>query len=132
MQELARLLNEAPEHDPAHFGPAKAGRSAVPGVAPSVAQSAQLYLMNIAQSILPHWGAGSGASAGGRARSFSDGEVLRGRPRWREQEWETLLTDTARTLGLPKAVVRGALEAQLERLPQSTARERRDHGESGL
>lgn len=97
MQALARLLNEAPAHDPSRFGPGKSSRSWVPGVAPSVAQSAQLYLMNIAQSIAPHCGEAAA-------------------PRWRDQEWDTLLTDTARTLGLSKAVVQEALQTQVERL----------------
>mmetsp|Transcript_26993 Transcript_26993/g.77446 ORF Transcript_26993/g.77446 Transcript_26993/m.77446 type:complete len:552 (+) Transcript_26993:165-1820(+) len=129
MQGLACLPNEAPGHDPAHFGgPLKSARSPVPGVAPSVAQSAQLYLLTIAQSIAPHCGGGipgrvgGGNGAGGRARSLSDGEVLTG-PRWRDQAWDTLLVDTARTLGLPRLVVRGALEAQLDRL-SGPARER--------
>mmetsp|Transcript_49395 Transcript_49395/g.155382 ORF Transcript_49395/g.155382 Transcript_49395/m.155382 type:complete len:540 (+) Transcript_49395:114-1733(+) len=121
MQDLACQLNEAPGHDPAHFGPLKSARSAVPGVAPSVAQSAQLYLMTIAQSIAPHCG---GSLRGGRARSLSEGEVLAATRR-REEAWETLLADTARTLGLPRPVVRNALEAQLERL-SGPGRERRE------
>eukprot|EP00439_Symbiodinium_sp_Y106_P020314 s1978_g2.t1 len=52
MQALSRILNEAPDQDPNRFVPG--GRPQVPGVAPSVAQSAQLYLMNIAQSIAPY------------------------------------------------------------------------------
>jgi len=136
MQSLARLLNEAPGHDPAHFGPAMGARSSVPGVAPSVAQSAQLYLVNIAQSVAPHCGRGGLActGAGGHSRSLSDGEVSAG-PRWREQAWDTLLVDTARTLGLPRAVVRSALEVQLERLTQGQGagapRERREPGDAG-
>lgn len=134
MQGLARVLNEAPEHDPNRFGPATR-RSLVPGapgVAPSVAQSAQLYLMNIAQSIAPHC---SWSPAGvmpktivdgpiiGRQRAFSDGTPAAvTRPRWRYDEWETLLTDTAKTLGLTRNVVQSALEAQLERLLQTSAR----------
>lgn len=112
MQGLARLLNEAPEHDPSRFGPAKSARSSVPGVAPSVAQSAQLYLMNIAQSIAPHCG-------------WSQVTQL-AQPRWKQQEWEILLTDTARTLGLSQHVVREALQAQIERLMHISTRERRD------
>mmetsp|Transcript_101336 Transcript_101336/g.180114 ORF Transcript_101336/g.180114 Transcript_101336/m.180114 type:complete len:533 (-) Transcript_101336:112-1710(-) len=118
MQGLARVLNEAPEHDPSRWGPATR-RSLVPGVAPSVAQSAQLYLMNIAQSIAPHcsW------SAGGIVPRRPQGDtVSQARPRWQAEEWETLLTDTARTLGLSKNVVQSALEAQLERLLQISAR----------
>eukprot|EP00930_Biecheleria_cincta_P018325 TRINITY_DN14314_c0_g2_i1.p1 TRINITY_DN14314_c0_g2~~TRINITY_DN14314_c0_g2_i1.p1 ORF type:complete len:361 (-),score=64.51 TRINITY_DN14314_c0_g2_i1:186-1268(-) len=133
MMGLARVLNEAPEHDPNRFGPGTR-RSLVPGapgVAPSVAQSAQLYLMNIAQSIAPHciW-----SPAGvtpktiidgpfGRQRAFSDGTAATvTRPRWRYDEWETLLTDTAKTLGLARNVVQSALEAQLERLLHMSAR----------
>lgn len=126
MHGLACMLNEAPGHDPAHFGPLKSARSPVPGVAPSVAQSAQLYLVTIAQSIAPHCGGGGPWRSGaGRARSLSDGEVLSAAPRWRDEAWETLLVDTARTLGLPQSVVRGALEAQLERLT-GPVRERRE------
>lgn len=135
MQDLARLLNEAPGHDPAHFGPATASRLTLPGVAPSVAESAQLYLVNIAQSIAPHCGAAgrapSKAAAAGRGRSSSleastrSSGVPSAWPRWREQEWETVLADTARTLGLPRSAVRAALEAQLEHLlMQGPARER--------
>lgn len=124
MQALARLLNEAPDHDPSRFGPAKSARSPVPGVAPSVAQSAQLYLMNIAQCIAPHseWNTRSVPRGGGRPRSLSEGESVATPVRWRQQEWDTLLIDTARTLGLSRSVVQSALEAQLERLMQSTAR----------
>jgi len=112
MQNLARLLNEAPEADPAQFGPATTSRHVLPGVAPSVAHSAQLYLMNIAQSIAPHYRA---KSLQGRARSPRLGE-----------EWETLLVDTAKTLGLPRDAVGSALEAQLDLLLGGSARERPD------
>mmetsp|Transcript_88184 Transcript_88184/g.175105 ORF Transcript_88184/g.175105 Transcript_88184/m.175105 type:complete len:629 (+) Transcript_88184:180-2066(+) len=108
MQNLARLLNEAPEADPAQFGPATTSRHALPGVAPSVAHSAQVYIMNIAQSIAPHYRA---TSHRGRARSPCLGE-----------EWETLLVDTARTLGLPRDAVGSALEAQLNLLLGDSAR----------
>jgi len=113
MQNLARLLNEAPEADPAQFGPATTSRHVLPGVAPSVAHSAQLYLMNIAQSIAPHYRA---KSLQGRARS----------PRLGGDEWDTLLVDTARTLGLPRDAVGSALEAQLDLLLGGSARERPD------
>lgn len=73
VQGLARLLNEAPDASPA------------------VAQSAQLYLANIAQYIGPM------ARSGGR-------------------QWEVLITDTARSLGLARQVVQQSLEAHLERL----------------
>eukprot|EP00927_Polykrikos_kofoidii_P051828 TRINITY_DN45614_c0_g1_i1.p1 TRINITY_DN45614_c0_g1~~TRINITY_DN45614_c0_g1_i1.p1 ORF type:complete len:608 (-),score=104.45 TRINITY_DN45614_c0_g1_i1:68-1891(-) len=106
MHELARMLNEAPEHDPSRFGPVKSSRSSVPGVAPSVAQSAQLYLANIAQSIAPHFG----------SRATHGGVAFSGPPRRRQAEWETLLVDSARTLGLPRSVVQAALEAQLDGL----------------
>merc|ERR1712129_276308 len=96
MLNLARLLNEAPAADPAQFGPATTSRHKLPGVAPSVAHSAQMYLMNIAQSIAPHYRA---KSLRGRTRSLCLGE-----------EWETLLVDTARTLGLPRDAVGSALE----------------------
>lgn len=140
MQGLSRLLNEAPEHDPTHFGPA-GNRAQVPGVAPAVAQSAQSYLMNIAQSVAPLCSsmdtaaqlyAGDGSDVGARARSWSDSEAttMGVQPRWRQQEWEILLTDTARTLGLPQTVVRQALEAHLERIVQGAmVRERRAHSE---
>mmetsp|Transcript_87236 Transcript_87236/g.187072 ORF Transcript_87236/g.187072 Transcript_87236/m.187072 type:complete len:583 (-) Transcript_87236:9-1757(-) len=114
MQEMARMLNEAPEHDPSRFGPAKGGRAVVPGVVPSVAQSAQLYLMNIAQSIAPHCGAGGGVHNGPMLGDF---EAVMSQP-----EWDTLLTDTARTLGLSRAVVQALLKAQLERLLERRAR----------
>lgn len=122
MQGLARLLNEAPEYDPSIYRPAKTGRSAVPGVAPSVAQSAQLYLVNIAQAIAPHCRSGGAVhpapGRGGipRYRSSSDIESVRSLYHWHPQEWETLLVDTARTLGLSQTVVQNLLEAQLERL----------------
>jgi len=137
MQELARLLNEAPEHDPSRFGPAKSSRPAVPGVAPSAAQSAQLYLANIAQSIVPYHGSG-GLPRGSRSRSLSDGDsasratAAPGSLRPGHAEWETLITDAARTLGLPRNVVQQALEAQLERLLQSSARERRERSELSM
>lgn len=55
MQNLARMLNEAP--DDFSRGGTRVERlerrPLLTGVAPSVAQSAQLYLMNIAQSIAP-------------------------------------------------------------------------------
>jgi len=113
MQGLARLLNEAPEHDPSRFGPAKsAQRALVPGVAPSVAQSAQMYLVNIAQSVAQH--------CGGRLRQLAaehgEASPVAALLRWRPQEWETLLVDTSRTLGLSRAVVQDALLAQLGHL----------------
>jgi hypothetical protein len=118
MQELARHINEAPDHDPSRFfGPAKSSRSEVNGLAPSVAQSAQVYLANIAQTIAPYH---RNAAPAGRARSLSDGAQV-GKPAGWQFEWETLLIDTARTLGLPRHLVSQALEAQLERLLQRGA-----------
>eukprot|EP00933_Yihiella_yeosuensis_P049656 TRINITY_DN4682_c0_g1_i2.p1 TRINITY_DN4682_c0_g1~~TRINITY_DN4682_c0_g1_i2.p1 ORF type:complete len:541 (+),score=80.14 TRINITY_DN4682_c0_g1_i2:98-1720(+) len=130
MQSLARLMNEAPEHDPSRFGP-HTRRSLVPGVAPSVAQSSQLYLMNIAQSIAPYCcvaptggvipapAASSHDHSPTRPRAMSDTvSQPAGRPRWRQEQWEIMLTDTARTLGLSRFVVQNALETQLERLVQ--------------
>lgn len=103
MQSLARILNEAPE-DPSRFVSSK--RSGMgPNVAPSVAQSAQLYLMNIAQSITAYCNFVNPATPRGRRTLDTRGK-----------EWETLLTDTARTLGLSRAVVHAALEAQVERI----------------
>ena len=107
MQSLARILNEAPE-DPSRLvsSTRRAGPSSSlgpGGVAPSVAQSAQLYLMNIAQSIAPHW------------KSYTS-QTPRRTLDTRGKEWETLLTDTARTLGLSRQVVHAALEAQVERI----------------
>lgn len=99
MQRLATLLNEAPESDPSRFGPAKT-RSLMAGVAPSVTRSAQLYLMNIAQSIAPHGGAASSR---------------------RGPLWDILLTDSARALGLSRHVVQSALEAQLDAIAQQSS-----------
>eukprot|EP00913_Durusdinium_trenchii_P031126 g29147.t2 len=111
MQNLARMLNEAP--DDFSRGGTRVERlerrPLLTGVAPSVAQSAQLYLMNIAQSIAPFAHSTpreSRANLRGRAL-----EALRG-----TREWETLLCDTARTLGLARALVHAALEAQVELL----------------
>ena len=103
MQGLARLLNEAPEDSNRLVSSSKRGPLSVPNVAPSVAQSAQLYLMNIAQSIAPY--CNFGATPRGRRTLDTRGK-----------EWETLLIDTARTLGLPRPVVHAALEAQVERV----------------
>jgi serine/threonine protein kinase len=100
MQELARLLNETPEQDPSRFGPGKSSRYAVPGIAPTIVQSAQLYLANIAEAIAPHCGSG---------------EVFE----QRALEWDTVLLDSARTLGLPRDVVQKALEVHLGRLVDS-------------
>jgi len=140
MQGLARLLNEAPsEHDPSRFGPAKSARSLVPGVAPSVAQSAHLYLMSVAQSIAEHCGPGFAGVRGGAvwrpetsteheeaSAAAAPGQQQQQPPLWRQQEWETLLTDTARTLGLQRSLVQDALQAQIERLlTNATARDRR-------
>lgn len=117
MQGLARFLNEAADSDPSCYGPAKSAHSLIPGMAPVVAQSAQLYLLNIAQAIFPYWGAAVSAEAGQGPH-----------PHRRRREWQTLLTDTSRALGLPQAVVQDALEAQLDRLVVSSARDRRDPG----
>ena len=72
MQSLARILNEAPE-DPTVSSRFPTKRGLLTGVAPSVAQSAQLYLMNIAQSIAPF--CNSTPRREGRSRSL---ESLRG------------------------------------------------------
>eukprot|EP00435_Cladocopium_sp_Y103_P054454 s1854_g17.t1 len=106
MQSLARILNEAPE-DPSRSSKRSGchGMGMGPNVAPSVAQSAQLYLMNIAQSIAAYCNFVSPATPRGRRTLDTRGK-----------EWETLLTDTARTLGLSRAVVHAALEAQVERI----------------
>lgn len=132
MLELQRILNEASDgHDPGgRFGPqaAKSAR-AVPGVAPSVARNAQLYLDNIAQSVAPFCSFfGPSAPGAQRARSRSDGDAVV-RQRWGTQEWEALVVDTARTLGLPKRWVNDALEAQLERLTQLSERDQRERNE---
>lgn len=113
MQELARLVNEAQEHDPSRFGPGKVLKSNVPGVAPSVAHSAQIYLANIAQSVAPYFGPRVGGAV---APGHGAAVAASGPPRRRQAEWETLLVDSARTYGLPKAVVQAALEAQLDAL----------------
>mmetsp|Transcript_46982 Transcript_46982/g.102239 ORF Transcript_46982/g.102239 Transcript_46982/m.102239 type:complete len:528 (-) Transcript_46982:7-1590(-) len=120
MQELARLLNEAPEHDPNRLGPVKSTRSLVAGIAPSVAQSAQLYLRCIAESIAPHCSRPPRRSSSDDERTGSVlPHVLHG---YRQRpEWESLLVDTARTLGLPRAVVEEALEAQVLHLAQSSS-----------
>jgi serine/threonine protein kinase len=107
MQRLATLMNEAPDHDPSRFGPAKT-RSLMAGVAPSVTRSAQLYLMNIAQSIAPH----HGASAASHPR--------------RSQHWDLLLMDSARSLGLSTGAVQTALEAQLDAILQPGQSHRRE------
>lgn len=125
MQELARVLNETPEHDPSCFGPAKKSWGKLPGVAPSVAQRSHMYVANIAHSVgtycsPPPWRA---SVALGRERSKSESEMPQ---RVQRQEWDTLVTDTARTLGLPTAVVQQMLDAQLERQTQFTARDRRN------
>lgn len=127
MQALARLMNEAPEHDPNHFGPGKKSLSLVPGVAPSVAQSSQIYLMNIAQSIAPHCGpSGILPPAGGWRSNFGgDAEASSAGHRWREREVDTLLADTARTLGLSRSVVQEALQAQIERLLRNSCNDAR-------
>ncbi|CAJ1360841.1 unnamed protein product [Effrenium voratum] len=91
MQNLAQVLNEDPSPGLVR-GTGGTGR-----LPPSVAQSAQLYLMNIAQSIAPY----------GTPREMHQ-------PR-KGPEWDTLLVDTSRTLGLPRATVQAALETQLER-----------------
>mmetsp|Transcript_73 Transcript_73/g.188 ORF Transcript_73/g.188 Transcript_73/m.188 type:complete len:554 (-) Transcript_73:82-1743(-) len=114
MQGLARFLNEAADSDPGCFGPAKNANNLLPGMAPCVAQNAQLYLLNIAQAIAPYWGVAVSS------------EAQPSHPHRRRREWQTLLTDTARALGLPQAVVQDALEAQVERLMQSSARGRRE------
>lgn len=124
MQELARVLNETPEHDPSCFGPAKKSWGKLPGVAPSVAQRSHMYVANIAQSVGSHcapppWRSGA---ALGRERSKSEPEMPY---RGQRQEWDTLVTDTARTLGLPVTVVQQMLDVQLDRQTQFTARERR-------
>ncbi|CAE7815420.1 MKK3 [Symbiodinium sp. CCMP2592] len=120
MQALSRILNEAPDQDPNRFVPG--GRPQVPGVAPSVAQSAQLYLMNIAQSIAPYcnW-----SLNGLTPRTGMDGTSTRRDASARRRgsaSWETLLADSARALGLPRQTVLSALEVQLERLRQTSAR----------
>ncbi|CAJ1455294.1 unnamed protein product [Effrenium voratum] len=92
MQNLAQVLNEDPSPGLVRGGTGGTGR-----LPPSVAQSAQLYLMNIAQSIAPY----------GTPREMHQ-------PR-KGPEWDTLLVDTSRTLGLPRATVQAALETQLER-----------------
>lgn len=128
MQELARLLNETPGRDPSVFGPAKNSFSQLPGVAPSVAQRSQLYVANIAQSVVSYCGPPPWRSHGvaGRSRSMSESEVgLRSNSQAQRQEWETLVRDTARTLGLPVAVVQQMLDVQLDRQTQFTARGRR-------
>lgn len=140
MQALARLLNEAPsEHDPSRFGPAKSARPLAPGVAPSVAQSAQLYLMNIAQSIAPYWGSAASRLAGGggggtapRPAAGEDGEAALIQSPWLRQEWETLLTDTSRTLGLQRSVVQEALQAQIDRLLHSARGQQRHRAGSDM
>eukprot|EP00929_Paragymnodinium_shiwhaense_P054949 TRINITY_DN27549_c0_g1_i1.p1 TRINITY_DN27549_c0_g1~~TRINITY_DN27549_c0_g1_i1.p1 ORF type:complete len:576 (+),score=102.23 TRINITY_DN27549_c0_g1_i1:123-1850(+) len=104
MQELARLLNEAPDADP---------RSPGGGLAPSVAQSAQAYLATIAHAIAPHMG----HSPRRRAGSEGEAHVPQPPPAWGPKEWDTLILDSARTLGLPKAVVESNLEAQLDGSP---------------
>lgn len=111
MQNLAARLNLAPEKrsDPAAFGPAKStSRFTVPGVAPSVAQSAQVYILNIAQAIAPYFVAG--ASEAGMPDAP-----------WRQEDWESLVSDTARTLGLPRAAVNDALQSQIARQRRSGA-----------
>lgn len=120
MQALSRILNEAPDHEPNRFVPG--GRPQVPGVAPSVAQSAQLYLMNLAQSIAPYcnW-----SLNGLTPRTGMDGTSTRRDASARRRgsaAWETLLADSARALGLPRQTVLSALEVQLERLRQTSAR----------
>lgn len=146
MQELARLLDEASEHDRGFGAPGakRESSSAHRGsLAPSVERSAQLYLDNIAQSVAPYYGP-TGApqpNVGSRARSQSDGDAERGswgghghaHSRWGSPEWEVLLDDSARTLGLPRHTVQATLEARLERLAQISARpDRRDRGETCL
>lgn len=125
MQELARTINEAPEQLPSRLGPAR-NRNAMPGVGPSIAQSAQLYVSNIAQSIVLHHGP-VGPRQGYRPRYAGDADAMA--PRWGHAEWDTLVLDTARTLGLQQKVVQGLLDAQLDKLTHRCARERRDRGE---
>merc|ERR1712008_574082 len=111
MLGLARLLNEAPEHDPNRFGPAKSFQFGMPGVAPGVAQGAQLYLMNIAHSIASQCRATNTGlrsvmpQARSRSKSVSDVASMAAHPSWRQQEWEILLADTAKTLGLQQKLV---------------------------
>jgi len=124
MQGLARILNEAPaDQEPGRrFGPPGPARSLVPGVAPSVAQSSQLYLVTIAQAIAPHWHqyrpqrAGRVGLTRTSAPSFDETEDPSSwlTPERRREEWEILITDTARTLGLQRSIVQSAIEAQVE------------------
>lgn len=127
VQAMARLLNEAPEPDPVSFGPAKSARALVPGMAPSVAQSAQLYLGNIAQAIAPHRGpAGplpAGLTGGALGEELSGAAAGPAEAGW-QQNWEGLVADTARTLGMPRVAVRDSLRAQLDRLAAKEARHR--------
>mmetsp|Transcript_21590 Transcript_21590/g.50376 ORF Transcript_21590/g.50376 Transcript_21590/m.50376 type:complete len:542 (-) Transcript_21590:8-1633(-) len=113
MQDLSRQLNEAPteEREQGRRGPARS-RSLVPGVAPSVTQSAKLYIANIVDAISPRVRQGAAVRDGPRDSSRSqsqDGE-------WGQCEWETLVIDTAHTLGLPYGAVQSALESQLRLL----------------
>lgn len=128
MQELARVLNEAPEqhHEWGRLGgPSRTARSTVPGV---VAQSSQMYLANIAQSVAPHCGPSGVLPRGARSRTTSDvSEAPHPQLSMHPVEYETLLVDSARTLGLSREVVQSALEAQLDRILEG--RERRGGGE---
>ncbi|OLP88386.1 hypothetical protein AK812_SmicGene30283 [Symbiodinium microadriaticum] len=85
---------------------------------------AQLYLMNLAQSIAPYcnW-----SLNGLTPRTGMDGTSTRRDASARRRgsaAWETLLADSARALGLPRQTVLSALEVQLERLRQTSAKAR--------
>jgi len=114
MQDLAQHINEAPpeEREGGRRGPPRS-RTMVPGVAPSVAQSAKLYLANIVEACTPCLRQGANVKDGPRESSRSRGRGQSQDGDWGQLEWETLVIDTARTLGLPYGAIQSALETQL-------------------